>query len=383
MVRVATRLDEVDRAAWDALEHGPSPFLRYGFLRALERSGSIGPGSGWHPFYVLAHLDEGGNPGELVGAVAAFIKTHSYGEYIFDWSWAHAFERAGIDYYPKLVVAAPVTPATGKRILIKEGWDPDQLTAALVSVLERIADETDCSSIHMLFVTAEEQARLESMGFAARASYQFHWHNDDYTDFDDFLSRLKSRKRKQIRKERRRAREAVDSLEFLTGAEVGERELDALDGFYRKTCWEHGAMDYLQEGFFHHLAEELPDYMRMACARSGDEVIAGALFFETEHALYGRYWGCAQHVDMLHFETAYYAGIERAIERGLKLFEAGAQGEQKLLRGFLPSPTYSAHLIREPQLFRAIQGFVGSEAFEVRRRMRRLAEHSPFKSDSD
>jgi predicted N-acyltransferase len=381
LVKVATELDEVPGEAWDALEHGPSPFLRYGFLRALERSGSIGTGSGWHPFYIMAHVEEDGAAGVLVGAIPAFIKTHSYGEYIFDWSWAHAFERAGREYYPKLVVAAPVTPATGRRILIAPGWDADAITSALVSVVEKIADETHCSSIHFLFTTAAEQQRLAGMGFASRASFQFHWHNHGYESFDDFLSRLTSRKRKQIRKERRRALEAIDELDFVPGGELDEQTLDALDGFYRNTCYEHGAMDYLQEGFFHYLAEELPEHMQVVRARKNGEVVAGALYLETEQGLYGRYWGCTQHIDMLHFEVAYYAGIERAIERGIPLFEAGAQGEHKLLRGFMPSRTYSAHWIAEPQLFRAIEAFVGSEAREVRRRMKRLSEYGPYKQE--
>lgn len=379
-VRCVTGLEEVNRDDWDALDHGPSPFLRYGFLRALELSGSVGKGSGWHPFYLLAETDGTGNH-SLVGAVAAFVKSHSYGEYIFDWSWASAAERAGLAYYPKLVITAPATPATGSRLLIAPGADHDHVSAALVAGVRALADEISCSSIHWLFCTAKEQARLAALGFAPRASFQFHWHNQGYRSYDDFLAALTSRKRKQLRKERQRALAAIDGpIDFVSGGELGHADIDAMDRYYRQTVHAHGGMDYLQPRFFHHLVELVPEQMLIARARRAGRMIAGAFFMETGQGLYGRYWGCDDDVELLHFETAYYAGIERCIARGIPLFEAGAQGEHKLLRGFLPSPTYSAHWLRHPGLFAAISDFCAREQPAVAARMAELETFGPYKS---
>lgn len=375
-VRCVRSLSGVDQHAWDALDHGPSPFLEHGFLRALEDSGSIGKGSGWHPHYLLAEEE-----GRLVGAVPAFVKTNSYGEYIFDWGWASASERAGLPYYPKLTVAAPVTPATGRRILVRPGEDREAITEHLVAATDELAEQADCSSIHWLFTTADESDRLERLGFAPRASFQFHWRNPGYRDFDDFLSRLSSRKRKQFRKERRRAREAVDRIEVLPGTELTPEHVATMDRFYRMNVYLHGGFDYLRPGFFERLVEYAPERLLFVQAVESGRPVAGGIFLETDQALYGRYWGCDEHVDFLHFEIAYYVGIERCIERGLPLFEAGAQGEQKLLRGFEPSPTYSAHAFAHPGLDRAIREFLEDEAKRVEFRMRRLEEFLPYKKE--
>ncbi len=379
-VRVVASIRDVDASAWDALDHGPSPFLRHGFLRALEESGSVGGTgrrrSGWAPAYVLAE-----RAGRLVGGVAAFVKDHSYGEYIFDWGWASAAQRAGIRYYPKLVIAAPATPATGRRILLANDAAAD-VTDALLAGVRVLADETRCSSIHWLFCTAEEQAVLARAGFFPRVTLQFHWKNRGYASFDDFLGQLKSRKRKQLRKERERARGAIDSLRWIEGAELTESQLDDLDRFYRITTDNHGGRDYLHAGFFHLLAAHLPDAMRMVEVVKDGRRIAGALFLETPSALYGRYWGADTHVDLLHFETAYYAGIERAIERALPLFEAGAQGEHKLLRGFEPSRTYSAHWIRHEGLAAAVRDFTEREAQAMALELAEMAKFGPYRSDN-
>jgi uncharacterized protein len=382
-LRVVTALDQVEPEAWDALDHGPSPFLEHGFLRALELSGSIGRGSGWHPFYLL--VEAPGNEGgpRLVGAVAAFVKSHSYGEYIFDWSWAGASERAGIPYYPKLVVAAPVTPATGRRILLAPDLGParDAVVDRLVDGVRELSDEAGCSSIHWLFCTADETGLLADRGFAPRASFQFHWHDHGYADFDDFLARMSSRKRKQFRKERRRVADAIDQLRFVPGDELGDRQLAAMDRYYRETVADHGGMDYLRPGFFEHLVALLPERVQFAEVRRGGHLVAGALYLETAAGLYGRYWGADEPIDCLHFEVAYYAAIERCIARGIPLFEAGAQGEHKLLRGFEPSATHSAHWFRHPALAEGIGQFLGQERRSVEARMRALAAHLPFKQD--
>jgi hypothetical protein len=383
-VRVVGSIVDVDAAAWDALDHGPAPFLRHGFLRALEDSGSIDPAnakaarrrSGWTSVYLLAERD-----GHLVGGVAAFIKDHSYGEYIFDWGWANAAARAGLRYYPKLVVAAPATPATGHRLLLAPGAG-DDVRDVLIAAVRVLADDAECSSIHWLFCTAAEQTLLAAHGYFARTTFQFHWHNRDYTSFDDFLGRLKSRKRKQLRKERQRARAAIESLAWVSGADLDQSRLDDLDRFYRITTDNHGGRDYLRPGFFHRLAETLPDAMRMVEVVAGGKRIAGALFLETDAALYGRYWGADTHVDLLHFETAYYAGIDRAIERRLPLFEAGAQGEHKLLRGFEPAATYSAHWIRHEGLAEAIEAHTRREAIAVAAELAELAKYGPYRDAS-
>jgi uncharacterized protein len=389
-VRAVGSVAELDAAAWDALDHGPSPFLRHGFLRALEETGSIDPirgtrgtkprGSGWNSVYLLAHHD-----GRLVGGVAAFLKTHSYGEYIFDWGWASAAQRAGIPYYPKLVIAAPATPATGPRILLAPdlGGLAPAIAKVLIDAVQNLADDTECSSIHWLFCTAAEQHLLVECGYFARASLQFHWKNRGYASFGDFLGALKSRKRKQLRKERERARAAIEQLAWVPGRELDPARLDDLDRFYRTTTDQHGGRDYLRRGFFHRVAELLPDATQMVEVIAGGKRIAGALFFETPHALYGRYWGADVHVDLLHFETAYYAGIERAIARGLPLFEAGAQGEHKLLRGFEPCPTYSAHWIRHPGLAAALADHVEREAVAIAEQIGELAKFGPYRGDGE
>lgn len=386
VTQVVCSLSGVDPAAWDALDHGPSPFTTYGFLRALERSGSIGEGTGWDPHYVLvrAPTPEGMR---LVGAVACFRKGHSYGEYIFDFGWARACSRAGLSYYPKLVIAAPVTPATGRRILLHPDLDDDQrqrvVDALLAGVRER-ADALGCSSIHWLFCTATEHGWLADAGFAPRASFQFHWRNHGYGDMDDFLATLSSRKRKQVRKERRRALAAVDGpVQFVPASEWTRHDIADLEGFYRRTCYAHGNEGYLTPELFSLLPELMPQGARFARVRSDGETVAGALYFQTDAALYGRYWGCARSIPLLHFEVAYYAGIEHCIREGLPLFEAGAQGEHKLLRGFMPARTYSNHWLRHPGLREGVGRFLQEEARELSVYMGHLSRFSPYRKDDD
>jgi predicted N-acyltransferase len=389
-------IEGVESASWNALDHAPSPFLEWGFLRALELSGSVGAEAGWDPYYLVVHGDlptaQGASPDRrgdrgktLLGAVAAYVKSHSYGEYIFDFHWARVAMSSGIRYYPKLVIAAPVTPATGRRLLLHPGLDAagrDAVSERLIAAVRELADETVCSSIHWLFTTDDERERLVAAGYAPRSSYQFHWHNRDYGTFDDFLGQLTSRKRKQVRKERRRARAAVDEVRFVPGVELDARQVDALDRFYRRTTYLYGGRQYLRPGFFETLLELAPERVRFLEATRADEAIAGALFFETEHGLYGRYWGCDEEIEFLHFEAAYYAGIERCIERGLPLFEAGAQGEHKLLRGFLPVLCNSAHWLRHPGLDHGVRRFLREEELAVAGHMRELEGYGPYRSGS-
>jgi len=386
--RVVPSLASVDAAQWNALEHGPSPFSEYGFLRALERSGSVGPESGWDPAYVLVEAGAASAAGSgeiperrLVGAVAAYVKAHSYGEYIFDWAWARAAERGGLAYYPKLVVAVPMTPATGPRLLIARDVSRGPVVAKLVAEVRALAERRRCGSIHWLFTTAAEQAELREHGFLPRASFQYHWHNDGYASFDEFLARMTSRRRKQLRKERARVHAAVPAVEWVPGAALTPDDLEVIDRFYRGTTHNHFGQDYLQAGFFQAVVEEQPERVQWARVRRGERTIAGALYFATDAALYGRYWGCAEEVEFLHFEASYYAAIDRCIALGTPLFEAGAQGEHKLIRGFVPASTHSSHWIRHPGLAAGVERFLVDEAAAVGEHMRQLATLLPFRAD--
>lgn len=387
-IRVCREISSVDAASWDALDHGGSPFLEHGFLHALEASGSVGGRSGWAPLYLVAEAPSSAveglsAKGAVLGAVPCFLKTHSYGEYIFDWGWANASARAGIPYYPKLVIAAPMTPATGPRLLLPHADLAlrSAVATVLVEAIRSLAHDLEVSSVHWLFTTQGEQAFLEQAGFKARASFQFHWHNAGYASFDDFLATLSSRKRKQIRKERTRARAEVDGLEFVPGCDLTSDDLDHLDRFYRGTSMRHGAREYLRPGFFHALAHFLPHRMLFARVARVRQTIAGALYLETPQGLYGRYWGADEDIPFLHFETAYYAGIERCIDHKIPLFEAGAQGEHKLLRGFSPSSTYSSHWIRDPRLREAVDRFLDEEAEAVPGMMNELEQFMPYRRE--
>lgn len=382
--------------AWDALEHGDAPFWRSGFLAALEASGSVtalqpgetlpsraqtGCATGWTPVYLCVLRD-----GALVGAVAAYIKHHSYGEYIFDWAWAGAARRAGLPYYPKLVIAAPATPATGHRMLFAPGLAPELRHAVcqgLLSMVRACADAIGAHSIHWLFCTAAEQAVLAGAGYAPRASLQFHWHNQGYQTWDDFVATWKSRKRKQVRKERARAQVGL-TFRWVRGDELDAGALAQLAGFYANTTENHGGRQYLTPAFFTECAQRMGTQMWMLQARShADVIVAGALFFVGAQTLYGRYWGTDVEREFLHFETAYYQGIDYALAHGLQAFEAGAQGEHKLVRGFVPSPTYSAHWMRVPGLHAAVADFCVAEAAAVAAQMQELAAYLPYRTAAD
>jgi predicted N-acyltransferase len=362
-------------------------------LRALELSRSIAGSSGWDPYYLLAEISPAPSgadsaaaaapaPPVLVGAVACFCKDHSYGEYIFDFAWARASERARVPYYPKLVVAAPVTPATGPRILLRAGLPgADAIEAALVHAVRELADALACRSIHWLFTTEREHERLCAHGFLPRTTLQYHFHNPGYPDFDAFLADLTSRKRKQIRKERARARAEVDEIDFVRGPEVGDDDIAAMDRFYRHTTALHGGHAYLRPGFFAHLRTTLPTRMAFARARRGGRTIAGALYLVGDRALYGRYWGCDETVPLLHFELAVYQGIERCLALQLPVFEAGAQGEHKLLRGFAPTRTFSSHWIRHRGLHESVERFLAEERLSTAVVVHELERLLPYRND--
>jgi predicted N-acyltransferase len=320
--------------------------------------------------------------GRLVGAVPLYLKTNSYGEFIFDWAWADAAERAGIRYYPKLVAAVPFTPATGHRLLIAPDADAAAVTAALLEGVREVANQERASSVHFLFCTDAEKGTLARAGYSPRLSMQFHWENRPgapFSSFDDYLSIFRSRNRKQVRKERQAA--AAHGLTFRTaaGADLDAGDWEALHRFYAINVRRHHGIEYLQPDFFELGRKTLAHRLVATLAYRGATAVAGTVSFEKGRHLYGRYWGCLQEFEMLHFELCYYRLIDRAIERRYTRFEAGAQGEHKLKRGLLPSFTHSAHWIRHAQLRKAIDGFLATETTAVEERVAAYAAHSPFR----
>jgi predicted N-acyltransferase len=344
-------------------------------------SGSVGARAGCVPRLVLAREGR-----RLVGAVPLYLKTNSYGEFIFDWGWANAAHRNGVRYYPKLVAAIPFTPVTGRRLPL----DPDlssadgaAVTAAMLRAIRELADDERASSIHFLFCGEAEKNALAAAEYLPRLSMQFHWHNRaerPFDSFDDFLTTFRSRNRKQVRKERQTA--AAHGLTFrtATGAELDDQDWGALHAFYLANIARHGGIPYLNERFFQLARETLADRVVATLAYRGTEPVAGTINFEKGPHLYGRYWGCLDDFQMLHFELCYYRLIERAIERRYTLFEAGAQGEHKLKRGLTPAFTHSAHWIRDPGLAAAIAAFIEREAIEVAEEARIYEQHAPFRS---
>jgi uncharacterized protein len=361
---------------WDALVDSNDPFLEHGFLSALERSGSVGDGTGWLPQFTLVR-----RRGELVGAAPSYIKSHSYGEFVFDWSWAAAAERARLPYYPKVVVAVPFTPVSGQRLLVRADADVEAVRAVLVRGLGELAEATGCSSVHVLFCAETESRLLADGGYSPRLSMQFHWRNREpvpYADFDDFLRAFRSRNRKQVRHERAVAAGHGLRLETRAGPELGAGDWAVLQRLYSANVGKHGGARYLQPRFFDEIRQHFAHRVVATLALRDDRVVAGTLNFERGQHLYGRYWGALEEHDMLHFELCYYRLIERAVNRGYRLFEAGAQGEHKLKRGLDPAPTHSAHLIRHPGLGAAIARFVEGEARSVERELEYYRTLSPY-----
>lgn len=378
---VIDSLAEVPAPAWDALVDGNDPFVEHAFLRALELSGSVGADAGWRPRFVLA-----GPPEAPLGAVPLYLKAHSYGEFIFDWAWARAAQRSGLAYFPKLVAAVPVTPVTGSRLLVRPDADRPAVVRALLEGVRTVAEQTRASSVHVLFCTEGETQDLAAAGYKPRLSMQFHWTNRapaPYRDFDDFLSTFRSRHRKQVRRERTVAAGHGLRLATVSGPALGDREWAALERFYQANAEKHGAMTYLTPAFFQLLRERLPDRVVATFAYRGDNPIAGSLNFERGRHLYGRYWGCDEEHEMLHFELCYYRLIERAVERGYTRFEAGAQGEHKLKRGLAPAFTHSAHWIQHPGLRAAVNDFIDQEAHLVRQEVAQYHSLSPYRDERD
>ena len=374
-VKVVANMSEVDADGWDACAGGRNPFVSHAFLNALEESGSVTARTGWQPQHLVVE-DENG---DVAACAPLYLKSHSYGEYVFDWGWADAWERAGGSYYPKLQSAVPFTPATGPRLLIREGA-PDKLHDILLSAMVQLARQHEVSSLHVTFPPKEQWDRMGAAGFLKRTGKQFHWENRGYESFDDFLGRLASRKRKAIRKERREVEDQGVRLRALAGREITPGHWDAFYHFYIDTIDRKWGRPYLNREFFAILGETLSELAVMVVGEEDGDLICGALNLKGEDTLYGRNWGCTKDVKFLHFEACYYQAIDYAIKHGLRWVEAGAQGPHKIQRGYLPREIYSAHYIDDPGFASAVKDFVEREAREVEYEIAGLMQYSPYRS---
>ena len=373
---VLSGVTHVDAEAWNALVDDDDPFLEHAFLAALELSGSVGPGTTWVPRILVAHEGR-----QLVGAVPLYLKHDSMGEFIWDFAWAHGAHSAGIRYYPKLVAAIPFTPVASHRLLVHPAADRALVAPALAKGMRRVANESRASSIHVLFCREQELEVLGQAGFVARASHQFHWSNRrpvPYLDFDDYLDAFRSRSRKQVRRERAVAASHGLRIVVAPGNELDDVAWAALDRFYRATVQRFGNMTPLPPAFLAEIRRSHAHRLLGVLAYRGDLPVASTISFVRGKRLCGRYWGSAEPLPMLHFELCFYRLIDYAIAHGLETFEGGAGGEQKLKRGLLPRPTYSAHWIRHPGLAEAIADYVVREAAAVREEIAVCESHSPF-----
>ena len=370
---IVSSLSEVGQAEWDALagaQDQANPFLSYAFLHALHESGSASPETGWQPQYIV--LYEGKT---LAAALPLYVKGHSYGEYVFDWAWADAYQRHGLDYYPKLLSAIPFTPVSGPRLLARDA----AARAALVEVLKATQGASDVSSTHILFPPEDQARQLEDAGFMLRSGVQFHWLNQGYAGFEDFLATLEPRKRKNIRAERRKVREAGVTLRRVRGRDARDADWVLFNRCYRNTYKAHYSTPYLNLDFFRRIGAAMPDNILLVIAERAGHPVAASLVIHDETTLYGRYWGELEHVPCLHFEASYYQPLEFCIEQKIAVFEGGAQGEHKMARGFLPTRTWSAHWLAHPSFADAVQRFLEREAGGIDEYMDELNERTPFR----
>jgi predicted N-acyltransferase len=377
-IETCESIEDIGLMQWEKLAGNRNPFLRYQFFQALEQSGCTSRETGWQPSHLVIKSGD-----EVVGVAPAYLKTHSMGEYVFDWAWAEAYQRYGMRYYPKLLIAVPFTPSRGPRLLLEPSFRAQLSAGIMPDLLDSLISELDVHSWHLLFPDEADQSLLKHDGQLHRIGCQFHWHNRSYQSFDDFLAELTSRKRKSIRKERRQVAEQGITFARYHGRDVSDQALSAFYVFYQATYLKRGQRPYLNKTFFEQIREHLPEHLTLIMAIRGGEMIAGALFMTGEDTLYGRYWGCLEEYDHLHFETCYYQGIELAIERGLMRFDAGAQGEHKLVRGFEPAITHSWHGIAHPGFREAIEAFTQDEAEQVQGYFDEAHSVLPFKQPTD
>jgi len=384
VANVVSRIAEIEAEDWDACANPDpathNPFLAHAFLKALEVSGCVGDKrTGWLPHHIVLHDGHGG----IAGCVPCYVKLNSAGEYVFDYGWAEAYQRAGGAYYPKLQVAVPFTPVPGRRLLVRPGPDAERRQKLLAAAAVEVARRLGASSLHLTFLTEEEWRALGAQGFLQRTDQQFHWRNEGYAKFDDFLARLSSRKRKTVRKERAEALGRGLTIERITGADLREEHWDAVFAFYQDTGSRKWGHPYLNRRFFSLLGEAMADGCLLVMAKRDNRYIAGALNLIGGACLYGRYWVAIEHHPCLHFEVCYYQAIDYAIEHGLARVEAGAQGEHKLARGYMPVTTYSAHWIANAAFRTAIANYLDSEREHVAETVEALAEFGPYRKDGN
>ena len=375
VIKVVGGIGAVAAGDWDACAGTGNPFLTHAFLSALEDSGSVSAKAGWLPQHLV--LEDAA--GRVIGGVPMYLKNHSFGEFVFDHGWADAYEQAGGRYYPKLQIAVPFTPVTGSRLLIRPGAPADAVADALIGGIETVAERHGIVTAHVTFPTEAEWQRFGAAGWLQRTGQQYHWDNQGYGSFDDFLASLNARKRKSIRKERREVQQAGIALRVLTGDELTAEHWDDFYRFYLNTSSGKWGVPYLTRAFFELLGERLADRIALVVAEQDGQRVAGALNMIGDDTLFGRNWGCDGDFRFLHFEACYYQAIDFAITHGLKRVEAGAQGEHKVQRGYLPNRTFSAHLIRDPGLRAAIEDFLKRETRMVDWQIDALGQASPFR----
>ena len=371
---ISTSISDIDPAAWDALNPGGVPFLRHAFLAGLESGHCVGPGTGWTPSPITLSDEHG-----LAAAVPAWIKAHSFGEFVFDFAWAQAYAQHGLAYYPKLVLGVPFTPATAPRLLIRPGLDANVWRAALVQAIQEFAAARDFSSIHGLFVDEEDRGAFEAAGWLSRSDVQFHWHNRDYRDYEHFLEGFTTKFRKNARRERRRVAEAGIHCETLLGPDIDRATADEIYDLHRITFHLHGHESYLTRQFFRTLPAALGEQFMVKRARLDGQTVGAAVFYWNDTALYGRYWGAREQHDSLHFELCYHQGIDFCIERGIARFEPGTGGDHKVSRGFVPSQTRSMHWIVDPRFRHAIADYLEREGSQVDRYADEVERHVPYR----
>jgi predicted N-acyltransferase len=371
---ISTSISDIDPAAWDALNPGGVPFLRHAFLAGLEASQCVGPGTGWTPA-PLTLSDERG----LAAAVPAYIKSHSFGEFVFDFSWAQAYAQHGLNYYPKLVLGVPFTPATAPKLLVRPGLDAGALRTALVGAIQEFAAARGFSSIHGLFLDPADRGAFAAAGWLARSDVQFHWHNRGYRDYEHFLEGFTTKFRKNARRERRRIGEAGIECETLLGPDIDAAAAEEICDLHRITFHRHGHESYLNRQFFRTLPAALGENFMVKRARLAGETIAAAVFYWHAEALYGRYWGAREHHDGLHFELCYHQGIDFCIERGITRFEPGTGGDHKISRGFVPAQTCSMHWIVDARFRGAIADYLRREGAQVDGYADEVSRHVPYR----
>jgi hypothetical protein len=372
--RIVSSLSEIGRTAWDALvaaQPERTPFLSYAFLHALHESGCASTRSGWQPQYLTLWRAD-----ELRAALPLYVKDHSYGEYVFDWAWADAYRRNGLEYYPKLLSAIPFTPVSGNRLLSHD----DDSRAALIRALRDLQETNGISSTHILFPTEREAEALQSSGYMLRTGVQFHWMNAGYRNFDEFLDALDRKKRKNIRAERRKVFDAEVSFRQVDGRDASEADWRFFKRCYDHTYAAHYSTPYLNLDFFLSIGADMPDNILLIIAERNGKPVASSLVIHDEKVLYGRYWGAMAEIPCLHFETAYYQPLEFCIARGIERFEGGAQGEHKMARGFLPEKTWSAHWLAHPEFADAVERYLQQEAGGIDAYIDELSERNPFRT---